>query len=189
MSQEQVVRQAVHPRERGRRSLDEQLFVCVPFLPRLIGPAIQRLPPSSRLRRALVERRVCQVYEALNRQDMDVFLVLGSHPGVELYTAKDQAGVPFGADLGDVYYGHDGVAAFFRNWLGAWEDYRIEPEEVIDCGDKLIVLLRHRGRGKGSGLEIEHRIAQVLHLRNGVALRIEIFWDRVHALEAVGLRQ
>jgi uncharacterized protein len=155
----------------------------------LIGPVVQRLRPSSPLRRAFVERRVRQVYEAFNRQDIEVFLVLGSHPDVEFYTARDQAGVPFGADLDDVYYGHDGVAAFLRKWLGAWEDYRIEPEEVIDCGDKLIVLLRHRGRGKGSGLEIEHRFAQVAHLRSGVALRVEIFWDRAHALEAVGLRQ
>jgi ketosteroid isomerase-like protein len=189
MSQEQVVRQTVHPRERRRRSLDEQLFVRVPFLPRFIGSAVDRLRPSSPLRRGFVERRVRQVYEAFNRQDIEVFLVLGTHPAVEFYTAKDQAGVPFGADLDDVYYGHAGVAAFFRKWLGAWEDYRIEPEEVIDCGETVIVLLRHRGRGKGSGLELEHRFAQVAHVRNGVALRVEIFWDRVHALEAVGLRQ
>jgi ketosteroid isomerase-like protein len=188
MSEENAARQAVHPRRRHRRSLDEQLLVRVPSLLRLIGAAIQRVPPTSSLRRALVEYRTLQIYEALNRQDIQVFLVLGSHPAVELYTAKDQAGVPFGADLDEVYYGHDGVAAFFRSWLGAWEDYRIEPEEVIDCGDKLIVFLRHRGRGKGSGLEIEHHFAQVIHLRNAVGLRVEIYWDRIHALEAAGLR-
>jgi ketosteroid isomerase-like protein len=161
MSEENAARQAVHPRRRHRRSLDEQLLVRVPSLLRLIGPAIQRVPPSSSLRRALVEYRTLQIYEALNRQDMQVFLVLGSHPAVELYTAKDQAGVPFGADLDEV---------------------------VIDCGDKLIVFLRHRGRGKGSGLEIEHHFAQVIHLRNAVGLRVEIYWDRIHALEAAGLR-
>jgi ketosteroid isomerase-like protein len=164
-------------------------MVRVPSVSRLIGPAIQRVPPSWSLRRALVEHRIRQIYEALNRQDMEVFLVLGCHPAVELYTAKDQAGVPFGADFDDVYYGRDGVAAFFRNWLGAWEDYRIEPEEVIDCGDKLVVFLLHCGRGKGSGLEVEHHLAQVIHLRNAVGLRVEIYWDRLHALEAAGLRE
>jgi hypothetical protein len=28
----------------------------------------------------------------------------------------------------------------------------------------------------------------VIHLRNAVGLRVEIYWDRIHALEAAGLR-
>jgi hypothetical protein len=41
MSQENVARQAIHPRGRRRRSLDEELMVRVPSVSRLIGPAIQ----------------------------------------------------------------------------------------------------------------------------------------------------
>ena len=129
-----------------------------------------------------------QVYEAFNRRDMEVFLLLSSHPAVELHTATDHAGVPFGADLDDVYLGHEGIAVFTQQWVAGWKDYRVEAEEIFDCGDKVVVFLRHRGRGRGSGVEIDQPFGQVLHMRNGQAVRVDIFWDRVEALEAVGLR-
>jgi ketosteroid isomerase-like protein len=187
MSGKNVARQAVRASGRPRRTWEERLVVRVPAILRLVGPAIQRLPVRSRLRRALVRRRISQVYEASNRGDMEAFLVLGSHPAIELHTATDEAGVPFGVDLDDVYHGREGLVAFAQQWDAAWEQYRAEPEEVIDCGDKLVVFLRHRGRGKGSGVEIDQRFAQVLHLRNGQAVRIDTFWDHTDALEAVGL--
>ena len=36
---------------------------------------------------------------------------------------------------GKVYRGHDGVREAFRIWIGTWEDYRQELDEVIDAGD------------------------------------------------------
>ena len=147
-----------------------------------------RLPRRSRLRRALLAKSVAQVYDAFNRGDMEVFLLF-SHPEVEMHTAKDEAGVPFGADLEDVYYGHQGLVAFSQTWMEAW-DYRSEPEELIDCGDKLVVFVRHRARGRGSGLEIDQPHAQVITRgRDGRATRTEIFWDRDKALEAAGLSE
>jgi ketosteroid isomerase-like protein len=164
-------------------------MVRSPALRRLGGLAIQGLPPRSRLRRAMVARRMRQVYEAFNRRDMEAFLALSSHPAVDFHTATDEAGVPFGVDLSDSYHGHEGLATFAQQWLAAWQDYRIEPEEVIDCGDRLVVLLRHRGRGMESGVEIDQEFAQLVHLRRGLVMRIETFWDRARALQAVGLRQ
>jgi hypothetical protein len=40
--------------------------------------------------------------------------------------------------------------------LEAIDDYRVTPEEFIDAGgDRVLVLSREGGRGKGSGAEVQ----------------------------------
>ena len=78
----------------------------------------------------------------------------------------------------------------FRIWLGTWEDYRQELEEIIDTpGDEVIVLVREFGRGKGSGIEVERPIAAMWTLRDRKAVRIRFYPDRDAALEALGLTE
>jgi ketosteroid isomerase-like protein len=51
---------------------------------------------------------------------------------------------------GKVYLGHEGIREAFRIWLGTWEDYRQELDELIDLGDdEVLALVRESGRGKG----------------------------------------
>jgi ketosteroid isomerase-like protein len=89
---------------------------------------------------------------------------------------------------GKIYRGHDGIWEAFRIWLGTWEDYRQEVEEIIDTpGDEVIVLVREYGRGKGSGIEVDRFTAGVWTLRNRRAVRIRFYPDRESALEALGL--
>ncbi|HXE99709.1 MAG TPA: nuclear transport factor 2 family protein [Solirubrobacterales bacterium] len=91
---------------------------------------------------------------------------------------------------GKVYLGHDGVREAFRIWLGTWEDYRQEIDEVIDLGaDEVVVVLREFGRGKGSGIEVERPTAGVWTLRDGKAVRIRFYAGKVEALEATGLSE
>jgi ketosteroid isomerase-like protein len=90
---------------------------------------------------------------------------------------------------GKVYRGHEGVREAFRIWIGTWEDYRQELDELIDAGDNdVIALVREFGRGKASGIELERGTAGVWTLRNGKAVRIRFYERRETALEAVGLR-
>jgi ketosteroid isomerase-like protein len=91
---------------------------------------------------------------------------------------------------GKVYLGHDGVREAFRIWLGTWEDYRQEIDEVIDLGeDEVVVVLREFGRGKGSGIEVERPTAGVWTLRDGKAVRIRFYAGKAEALEAAGLSE
>jgi ketosteroid isomerase-like protein len=58
----------------------------------------------------------------------------------------------------------------------------------VDGGDRVATRLRHYGRGKGSGLEIDTELYhQVMTFRDGVAVRIEYFTDWSQALEAAGV--
>jgi ketosteroid isomerase-like protein len=57
----------------------------------------------------------------------------------------------------DVYRGHDGVRAFWRQWLEAWAEIAFEMDEPVDLDDgRVQVLVRQRNRGHGSGIWIEH---------------------------------
>jgi ketosteroid isomerase-like protein len=48
------------------------------------------------------------------------------------------------------------------------------------------MLLRLRGRGKGSGMEIDAEVANLVLVRDGRVARLEMFWDRDAALRAAG---
>jgi ketosteroid isomerase-like protein len=90
---------------------------------------------------------------------------------------------------GKIYHGHDGVREAFRIWIGTWENYRQELDELIDAGDnEVIALVREFGRGIGSGIELERPTAGVWILRNGKAVRIRFYEGREAALEAVASR-
>jgi ketosteroid isomerase-like protein len=73
-------------------------------------------------------------------------------------------------------------------WLSSWELWRCEAEEYIENGDVVLVLARYLGRGKGSGAEIEAHGAHVWELRDGKAVRLEVFADRERAYAQAGLR-
>jgi ketosteroid isomerase-like protein len=48
-----------------------------------------------------------------------------------------------------VYEGHDGIRRFVEETDEVWEDFRLEPLEFIDAGDKVVVSQLIRGSGKG----------------------------------------
>jgi ketosteroid isomerase-like protein len=88
-----------------------------------------------------------------------------------------------------VHRGPQEVREFFVSWLGAWETYTAKADEVIDAGDQGVVVHHEWGRGKGSGVEIDNRSANLFDLRDGKVVRRRPFPDREAALEAAGLSE
>jgi uncharacterized protein len=68
-------------------------------------------------------------------------------------------------------------------------DFRMEVERLIDVGDRVVVIATMRGRGTGSGMEVENRHGSVWTIRDGKAVRFQWFQEPEEALEAVGLRE
>ena len=62
-------------------------------------------------------------------------------------------------------------------------------EEFIDAGDRVLVTANHRGRGRGTGIEVDRRFHLVYSLRNGKVARSDEYADRTEALEAAGLSE
>ena len=78
-----------------------------------------------------------------------------------------------------------------RDWLRAWEDFRIQAEEYRELDDeRVLVLTRASGRGKTSGLEIAQVGAAgacLLHIRDRNVTTYIVYFDRDRALAELGL--
>ena len=85
--------------------------------------------------------------------------------------------------------GRDAVLAYIERWEEPWEDLETEAEEFIDAGNRVVVTIHYKGRGKGSGIEIDARSHQVHTMRDGKLVRMDEYLDRDKALEAAGLRE
>jgi uncharacterized protein len=123
--------------------------------------------------------------------------------GYELYAAgnldavmeliSDAAELPDAGGLGladsaaGTRRGPDGFFQGSQEAVEAFQDYRVEPQQFIDAGDAVVVPVRISGRGRASGAMLEVHLIHVWVLRNGRAIRNEIYRTTAEALEAVGL--
>jgi ketosteroid isomerase-like protein len=93
-----------------------------------------------------------------------------------------------GLQEGQIAHGQAQIDQMFEaEDLEAWAERRLEPEEFIDAGDRVVVLLHEYRRGRGSGVELELETAVVGVVGGGRVLRIQGYMDRDAALEAAGL--
>src|SRR5450755_306718 len=85
------------------------------------------------------------------------------------------------------YEGIEEARSFIRDWTAVFDDWEIEVAELHDAGgDKVVGVLRQRGRSKITGLLVEMTYAQVFTLREGMETRMEMYADPDDALKAVG---
>ena len=75
----------------------------------------------------------------------------------------------------------------FRSIFEVYENFRIEPEEYIDAGDRVIVVARSHGTARGSGMQLDQRFAYVWTVRDGKPVRMEQYASRDEALKALAL--
>src|SRR5262245_7838542 len=98
--------------------------------------------------------------ECWDRDDLDSFLQT-LDPDAEFHTS----GVF--PDLDAVYRGREGYAKFWRDMHEPWEELRIEIERIEDRGDSVVIELRFRARGTGSGARVDLTFANAIALRDG----------------------
>jgi ketosteroid isomerase-like protein len=119
-------------------------------------------------------------YEAISRGDVAAAKTL-LHPDCELLTL-------FGGVAGRTYRGHEGIDAWFADMQESWEEVEQTPERFIEVdGERTIAVVRFRGRGRGSGIEIDQRLAGVFTIRGGKGIRVETYASLDEALEAAGV--
>ena len=85
--------------------------------------------------------------------------------------------------------GRDAVQRNFKRWASAWEQSEATAEEFIDAGDRVLVTAHFRGRGRGSGVEVDARFYDLFTLRDGKIVRVDEFTARDEALRAAGIEQ
>jgi ketosteroid isomerase-like protein len=112
---------------------------------------------------------------AWSRRDLEAVLQ-AMHPECEVR----------GIEVRETLRGHDRLAAGFRDWFDAFDEFTIEPEDFISDGDRVLVPVRQRARGKGSGVEVEQRFYQLFELRDGMGFRFDEYSEEPDAREALG---
>jgi ketosteroid isomerase-like protein len=86
---------------------------------------------------------------------------------------------------GGVYSGHDDIERSFADLDEAFDDWHTEDERCLDLGgDKVVVLYRVVGKGKGSGVPIDRAVGILFTLRNGKVVLGEVHLDPQDALKA-----
>jgi uncharacterized protein len=122
-----------------------------------------------------------EAYDAFNRRDLESVLRL-SDPEVEVHDPPEMPD-------SDIHRGHEAVMRDWQRTFESFDEFSVEVEEYRDLGDELLVFLRYRGRGRGSGVPVELSMAHLLTIREGKFVRMRQFLHREQALEAAGVSE
>ena len=123
-----------------------------------------------------------KVFAALNRGDREEALGL-AHPEIVLDATRSVFNPK-------TYFGWDGLRQWLTDTEEIWEGMHTEQNEFVDAGDRVVVIGRLVGRGKGSGVEIGSSNGTILTVRDGLVIRSETgYTSRRETLKAAGLSE
>jgi ketosteroid isomerase-like protein len=180
----EVVRQPIDVRARSHRGSVERLGLRFPRAAALLVRAGVRLSPRSRLRQAMVRYALRRSIEAVNRGDLEAAFMLIS-PDFETVPPPELVGLGFDP----VYRGREGRLRFHRMWIAELGDFQQEIKEVIDCGDRVLLLAQMKGTGSSSGAGFEDEAAYLFTISAGRMIREQEFRSHQEAVKAAGLSE
>jgi ketosteroid isomerase-like protein len=93
----------------------------------------------------------------------------------------------WGGEEGNTYKGIDGFRQLWLDWLEPWATYHVHVEEIIEAGDRVLVLIRDRGRRPDMEAEVELVSGSAWTVRDGKIARAEFYANRGDLLESAGL--
>jgi len=187
MSRDHVefVRKPLRVREHSHRTLDQRLAIRFPRLATASFRAATKLPLGSSLREAAVWRAMRLAVEAYNRRDLDA-VATAYGPDLEYYPYREfvEAGL-----AEPVYRGPSGYRAYIEATYDVWgTEVRLEPTELIDLGDRLVLLADMPMRAQASGVALAQTYAGVMTLKGGRVVRNDDFLSHAEALALVRLQ-
>jgi ketosteroid isomerase-like protein len=141
----------------------------------------EQSPPDGDTEREMSEENVelvHAVYDRLNVGGAEAVRKL-LDPDVVFKEPPEQPGAT-------AFHGIDAAIEGFGKWSENWEMHRIEPERLIDLGDRVLSLEHQRLRGR-DGVEVEADSATIWTLRRGKVIRVEAWWDQGTALKIAEL--
>jgi len=123
-----------------------------------------------------IVRRACEAY---GRNDLDVAYAY-LHPEIEFHTYAEspEAGI---------YRGREAVRKYNEGLVGRFERFRAEIEEIVDAGERVVVVSTQHAVPKGGQEEIAVRMTEVWTIRDALLAERHSYSTRSEALEAAGL--
>ena len=90
---------------------------------------------------------------------------------------------------GGIGHGHEELRRIIIEWVGTFEEFHEEIDEIRDLGRLVYVAATQHGRGKGSGVEVENHYALLYEVQDGRITWMGAYPDSAEALEAAGLSE
>jgi limonene-1,2-epoxide hydrolase len=84
------------------------------------------------------------------------------------------------------YHGHEGIREAIAVWSESWERMDITIEDMSEVGERVVITLHQRFKGKGSEVEVALTSTNVFTVRDSKIVRVQLFTDRESALAAAG---
>jgi uncharacterized protein len=77
----------------------------------------------------------------------------------------------------ETWHGRDRVTEGLRDMMGSWESLRMDVQELIDEGDRVVARVRFQGRSALTGLDLAGMgvDTQIWTLRDGLAVEVRMF--------------
>lgn len=86
----------------------------------------------------------------------------------------------------EAYTGRDAFIDNLAKLEASFDELRMEPLEIVDLGERIVVVVSLRGRGRGSSAPVEMTFTQLWSLRDGKAVSLQDYATKAEALEAAG---
>jgi uncharacterized protein len=117
-----------------------------------------------------------EAYDAFARQDIPALL--------ETFDLEIDFNPPDVIPNASRCRGHDETVAFFASLGETYDELRVEPEEYLEDGDRVVVL--GTSRGSANGKDFETPFVHVWTVRDGKAVHMKEYLDPRQMIEAVG---
>jgi ketosteroid isomerase-like protein len=123
-----------------------------------------------------------QGIDAYNGRDIDAFADLTT-ADFEWFPALDRT------VEARSYRGREGIETYLGEVRNTWEELHVLGDEIRDLGDRVLVLGRVEGRGRGSGVQVDAPVGFVIDFRGVKVSRVRAYLDQGEALRAAGLAE
>ena len=176
MTRPPVVRWRPSPREPPLQAVTRTVLLK-PRLRRAFTRGMLALPLGSSLRRRGLEQALRVGFAYFNRGDISLSVAFHA-PDAPVHTPLA------GLDL-ETLRGGPGAARTWALWSSMWESSRRELDEIVDAGNRLLLLCTHVNVGR-EGLEIREPVALLFTWRGAEFGEHREFTEPAEALRIVG---
>lgn len=120
-------------------------------------------------------------FDAWNAGELDLWISL-HHPEVEVVP-------PDGWPEGEPPRSREEWLVQAHRLIDSWAEQRVEPREIVDTGDRVLVLFDWIARGQGSQIDLDTEMALIATVHDGQITRAVYYTGHAEALAAVGLSE
>lgn len=109
----------------------------------------------------------------------------GDPRAMEVFAPDVEFRMPDVLPHGGTIRGREALGAYFADVQRRWDDFRVELDDLVDGGSRVVALGRFCGRPVASGRYVEVPFALVWTLSDGRAVRVDEHTDTALLIDAL----